>query len=64
MPPKTPKNATYVRKNGDWVQYEVEGLSGVAATLGELDPSADLQTAVTKINEIITMLKDRGIATQ
>lgn len=66
--PKTPKNATYVRKNGDWVQYEeppeVEGLSGVAATLDELDPSADLQTAVTKINEIITLLKDRGIATQ
>lgn len=66
--PATPKDATYVRKNGDWVEFEapqvVEGLAGTASALTELDPAADLQTAVAKINEIIALLVDRGVATQ
>ena len=64
--PKTPADATYVRKNGDWVQYEapesVEGLAGEAMALEELTEDAELPVVIAKINEIIGVLKDRGIA--
>ena len=59
----------YVRKNGDWVPFQipeqtnVEGLSGTAVTLAELDGSATLEDVVAKVNEIIGILKDRGITT-
>ena len=63
--PKTPKDATYVRKNGDWVQFEapeqVEGLTGTAVSVEELATDADLTAVVAKINEIIGALKDRGV---
>lgn len=65
--PKTPKNAMYLRKNGDWVQYEapetkdVEGLTGTAQAIAELASDADLTTVINKVNEIIGVLKDRGI---
>ena len=65
--PKTPKNATYVRKNGDWVIQEtpeaVEGLSGTAVNVTELAADADLATAISKVNEIIGILAARGITT-
>lgn len=63
--PKTPKNATYVRKNGDWVQYEepeaVEGFTGTAQEIAELASEADLTTVIAKINEVIGALKTRGV---
>lgn len=65
--PKTPKNATYVRKNGDWVMQEepeaVEGLKGTAVNITELATDADLTAVITKVNEIIAVLADRGITT-
>lgn len=63
--PKTPKDALYVRKNGDWVQYEepndVEGLTGAAQEIAELADDADLTAVIAKINEIIGALKARGV---
>lgn len=63
--PKTPKNATYVRKNGDWVQYEepeaVEGFTGTAQEITELASDADSTTVIAKINEVIGALKTRGV---
>ena len=65
--PKTPKDAMYLRKNGDWVQYEtpetsdVEGLTGTAQDIAELASDADLSTVINKVNEIIGVLKYRGI---
>lgn len=64
--PKTPKNAVYARKNGDWVLQEepaqVEGLSGTAVNIAELSGDADMAAVVAKVNEIIGVLVDRGIA--
>lgn len=63
--PKTPANATYVRKNGDWVQYEapesVEGLVGEATAIEELTEDAELVTVIAKINEVIGILRTRGV---
>lgn len=62
--PKTPKDVTYLRKNGDWIQYtEPEGLIGTATVLAELDSEADLSAVISKVNEIVVILKDRGITT-
>lgn len=67
--PRGGEDVSYVRKNGDWVplqipeQTNVEGLSGTAVTLAELDGSATLEDVVAKVNEIIGILKDRGITT-
>ncbi|RKI36153.1 hypothetical protein D7V86_25645 [bacterium D16-51] len=63
--PESPKNATYVRKNGDWVIQEepeaVEGLKGTAVNITELAADADLTAVIAKVNEIVTVLADRGI---
>lgn len=65
--PKAPKDAMYLRKNGDWVQYEapetpdVEGLTGTAQTIAELASDADSATVINKVNEIIGVLKARGV---
>lgn len=63
--PKTPKNATYLRKNGDWVQYEVpetvEGMLGSATEIAELASDADSAAVIGKMNEIIGILKMRGV---
>lgn len=67
--PRGGEDVSYVRKNGDWVplqvpeQTNVEGLSGTAVTLAELDGSATLEDVVAKVNEIVGILKDRGITT-
>ena len=67
--PRSGDDNLYVRKNGDWVPFQipeqtnVEGLSGTAVTLAELDESATLEDVVAKVNEIIGILKDRGITT-
>lgn len=66
--PKTPTDVTYVRKNGDWVQFKepeiVEGLTGTVTSIEELADDAELPAVITKINEIIGVLKDRGITAQ
>lgn len=65
--PKSKEDISYVRKNGDWVpleipeQSEVEGLSGVAVELSVLSESATLEETVAKVNEIVDILKSRGI---
>ena len=67
--PRGGEDVSYVRKNVDWVplqipeQTNVEGLSGTAVTLAELDESATLEEVVAKVNEIIGILKDRGVTT-
>lgn len=37
------------------------GLKGTAAAVAALATEADLSTTVTKVNEIITQLKNRGV---
>lgn len=63
--PKMPKNAKYVRRNGDWVQYEepepVQGLSGETVSVTELATDAELSAVIAKINEVIGALKVRGV---
>lgn len=63
--PKTPEDTAYVRKNGDWVEFNasegVEGLKGAAQVITKLATDADLATVIDKVNEIIVVLKDRGI---
>ena len=44
-------------------QANVEGLTGTAVPLAELDESATLEEVVAKVNEIIGILKDRGVTT-
>lgn len=63
--PKTPKDAAYLRKNGDWVQYEEpktsELLAGTASAIAELDSGAELADVIAKVNEIVGVLKARGV---
>jgi len=74
--PAKPKDAEYLRKNGDWVQFdpsryasknEVEALqvlTGTATQLTTLDyGETDTTVIVSKINEIITQLQTRGVST-
>lgn len=67
--PKSKEDLSYVRKNGDWVplevpeQTDVEGLTGTATSLATLNDGATLENVVAKVNEIIGILKDRGITT-
>lgn len=67
--PKSKDDVSYVRKNGDWIPLEipeqsnVEGLSGTAVVLSALSESATLEETVAKVNEIIDILKNRGIIT-
>lgn len=98
--PSRPKNAAYLRKNGDWVDAEeylaknggevnvidevkvngealpvenksinidlssLKTLTGDATNISALDYSTtDIPTIVLKVNEIITALQARGIAT-
>ena len=62
---KTPKDAAYLRKNGDWVLYEEpqtsELLTGTASAIAELDSGAELADVIAKVNEIVGALKARGV---
>lgn len=63
--PKLPKETAYLRKNGDWIPYEapkiVQGLNGEASVVTDLAADADLSKVITKVNEIIGVLKARGV---
>lgn len=63
--PKTPKDAAYLRKNGDWVLHEEpktsELLAGTASVIAELDSGAELADVIAKVNEIVGALKARGV---
>lgn len=65
--PKTPEDTTYVRKNGDWVEFEppeqsdAEGLVGEAVSIATLEDTATLEDVVAKVNEIISALVARGV---
>ena len=61
--PATPTDKTYARKNGDWVPIDDVIMTGTATAVSELNPSADLATVISKINEIIGIMNDRGITT-
>ncbi len=65
--PAKPKGIKYLRMNGDWVPYEehapIDGLTGTASALEELvDGETDPATIAAKVNEIIALLKVRGVA--
>lgn len=63
--PKTPDGAAYLRKNGDWVVYEapetVDGLTGTAEEVQELETDSELSAVIAKVNELIGCLKERGV---
>ena len=63
--PKTSDDKSYLRKNGDWVEYEVpetvEGLVGSTIEIAELATDADLAKVVAKVNELIGALSARGV---
>lgn len=61
--PAAPTDATYARKNGDWVPIDGVLMKGTASAVAELDLSADLTAVINKINEIIGIMNDRGITT-
>lgn len=65
--PAKPKDAKYLRKNGDWVLYEepemAEGLQGTAEVMTKIDdPSgANIKDVGTKLNNLIDALVARGV---